>query len=211
MPLARRKASAIQRDFFIVINRLKKFDSENQKKFSYSTFPKINKNEMFFSTESIFISAFREFENFIRDVFLLYCMGTSIKSRKKIKSYLYPNNINHAEKLVQSSLQFLDWNSPDNIIERAELYLHEGYPIKLPFTTHLNKLREYKKIRNHIAHNSTASLKDYYKVLTSHYGTLPLRIPQPGEFLLENEPNDSTKYKLQYYFELIIKLSTDIT
>jgi len=206
----RRKASAIQRDFLIVIDRLRKFDSENQKKFSHSNPPKISKNEMFFSTESIFITVFREFENFIRDVFLFYCLGKSTKSRRKIKSYLHPNDLNHAERLIQSSLQFLDWNSPDSIIDRAEIYLEDGYPIKLPFTTHLNKLREYKKIRNHIAHNSTTSFKDYIKVLTNHYPTLPLRIPKPGEFLLETEPVDITKYKLQYYFDLVINIAKDI-
>lgn len=207
---ARRKISAIKADFLSEIKRLQKFDAENQKKYSAGK-PSLSKREISLLTESIFFSAFREYENFIRDVFLIYSLGNSKYQRRKIISYLQPKDFFHAEKLMQSSMPFLEWNSPDEIIERSELYFVNGYPFKVPYATNLQALKDYKRVRNHIAHNSSASLAQYIKVLKNHYGTIPLNTPSPGEFLLESERRFPGRYKLLTFFDLIINMANGIT
>jgi len=214
MPSSRIKPSAALNDFLSALSRFEKFDAENQSRFSTmsSSTPSmgISKTQLHFLTEAIFFSTYREFENFIRDIFLLYSQEKSHGSRKKVVSYLKPNSFLHAERLIQSSMPFLDWSSADNVIARSELYLKDGFPIKLPYTSNLESLRDFRKIRNHIAHNSSKSLEDYKKVIKKHYGTIPLRIPSPGEFLLTSKKGSSGKYVLLNFFDTLKKIVSDL-
>lgn len=214
MPSFRRKHSAVLNDFHSELRSLERLDAENQRNFSTSTGGSSSKGlsqwQLYLLTESIFFSAFRAYENFIRDVFLLYCMEKRPPSGAKARSFLKPKNFNHTERLIQSSMPFLDWTEPDTVLDRAELYLNEGFPVKLPYTTNRETLREFKRIRNHIAHYSKKSLQDYKKVLRQHYGTVPLSIPSPGEFLLASEKG-SRKYKLLTFFDIMRKVSKDLT
>lgn len=207
----RRRISAVLRDFQVELERLEKYDSGNQRNFSSNQSNKLSKEQLYLLTESIFFAAFRAYEGFVRDVFLLYCLEKPTVSGRKVKSYIRPKNFAHAEEIIQSSMPFLDWTSPHTVVERAELYLKDGFPIKLAYTSHLNKLTNFKKVRNHIAHNSKESLSTYKKVLKEHYGTIPLHIPTPGEFLLVSEALNSPKYKLLTFFDLVRKISIDIT
>ena len=202
MPLYRRKISAVVRDFQTEIVQLERFNSENQRKFSLSI-NLISKNQLHFLTESIFFRAFRAYEKFIRDVFLLYSQGKRSDSGKKAISYLNPKDFLHAETLIKSQLRFLDWGDPDVVIGRAETYLKNGDPIKLPLVSYRDLLQDYRKIRNHIAHDSRESFLGYLSVLRKHFGTIPLFVPCPGEFLLNNDILDPSKYKLQVYFEVL--------
>jgi hypothetical protein len=214
MPSSRRKPSAALRDFVATLSRFERFDAENQGRFSTMSGPTpsvgISKTQLHFLTEAIFFSTYREFENLVRDVFLLYSQEKSHRSRRKVVSYLSPNSFLHAERLIQSSMPFLDWSSPDKVIARSELYLKDGFPIKLPYTSNLEDLRNFRKIRNHIAHNSSKSLVDYKKVLKKHYGTIPLRIPSPGEFLLASRKGYSGKYVLLIFFDTLRKIVSDL-
>ena len=205
--VARRKHSAVLRDFSQELNRLRNFDAENQINFGKG---KLTRRQLHLLTESLFFAAFRAYEAFIRDVFLLYSIEKTPATSKKVKSYLSPLNFAHAEQLIQSSMPFLDWASPDAVIKRAELYLKNGEPIKLPYTTQLQQLRNIKRIRNHIAHNSKESKGEFIKVVKSHYSMVPLKIPTAGEFLLLTEKKLKKQYKLLTYFKLLDKMSTEL-
>ena len=202
MPKSRRRISAVTRDFNSEIRRLQRFDSENQRKFSSST-DSFSKNQLHFLTDSIFLRAFRAYEKAVRDIFLLYCLDKRSDFEKKASSYLKPKDFWHAETLIKSDQRFLDWGNPDKVIQRAETYLKDGYPIKLPLSSNREALLDLKRIRNHIAHDSKESLDDYKSVLRKHYRTAPLSLPCPGEFLLNNDSTDPSKYKLETYFELL--------
>lgn len=204
----RRKISAVVRDFKRQINSLKKHDSDNQSRFNNGT---LNKEQLHLLTEGIFFNGFREYENFIRDVFLLYCQGRESINGKGAHSFIKPKNFNHSEELIQSSMPFLDWSSADEIIKRSELFLRNGYPIKYPYTSNKQKINDFKKIRNHIAHNSTKSLNGYIKVLNQYYRVIPLRIPRPGELLLLRSRRRTSTYKLIEFFDILEKLSNDLT
>lgn len=210
MPVSRRKISAVVKDFSQEIKKLERFDAENQAKFT-SMPCMISKTQLHFLTEAIFSRAFRAYECLVRDTFLLYTLERRPRSGAKVTSYLKPRNFLHAETLIQSSLRYLQWSSPDIVIERAEIYLEEGFPIKLPLTTNRESLRNFRKIRNHIAHDSKKSLNDYKSVLRRHYGTIPLSMPTPGEFLLLNDRIDPSKYKLLVFFELMNSLMSDLS
>ncbi|MBC31679.1 MAG: hypothetical protein CMH48_12655 [Muricauda sp.] len=200
MARKRIKISAAYNDFTSQITSLRSFDATNQTNFQSN---KLSKKQLHFLTESIFFNAFREYENLVRDIFILYTQEKKRTNGKKVKSYLQPRDFYHAENLIKSSMQFLDWNTPNTIIERSELYLKDGYPIKTPYTANRTALFQYKRLRNHIAHNSIESLSGFKKILRSYYGTNPLRIPSVGEYLVLTSKQDATKYHLLEFFDMI--------
>lgn len=187
------------------LNTLRILDDKNQNLFSSSrsNSEHLSIGQMHLLTEALFFAAFRSYEQFLRNIFLLYCCGHQTKRKKLVKTFLNSRSIEHAEILVKSSMPFLDWSSPDNLIDRSEIYLKDGYPIKLSISTNLGRLRELKRIRNHIAHMSNESLSEYKKVVKNHFSTLPLKIPRPGEFLLLTSRRNSSTYYLRDYFQVI--------
>lgn len=210
MSKSRRKLTAALNDFQNEIARLKRFDEDNQSSFNRSP-SGLTKHQLHLLTEAIFFAAYRSYEGFIRDVFLLYCLEKSPSSGRRVRSYLQPKNFNHAEVLIKSSMPFLSWTSPAEVIKRSETYLKDGFPIKLPYSTNNTMLDRFKRIRNHIAHDSSESLNAYKKVLRQHFGTTPLRIPPPGEYLLLIDRNDRSKYYLQSFFESMNQLAISLT
>jgi hypothetical protein len=207
MTASRRKISAVLGDFLRDIDRLVKFDLENQRAYSVGLENKnakrLVKRQLIMLTESIFFSGFRAYENFIRDAFLLYCLEKRPESGKRVVSYLRPKSFQHAEELIQSSLQFLDWNTAETIIKRAELYLLDGFPVKTPYTSGKETFDELRLLRNHIAHRSKTSMNGYRKVLRRYFGTEPLELPEPGEYLLLTDKHERSKYKLLTYFDFL--------
>lgn len=194
------------------IDRLIAFDAQNQTAFSSSTTTvtpitlSIQQLEML--TESIFFKAFRLFENFIRDTFMLYCIEEAPHTGDAVESYLKAQDVQHAEQLVQSSMQFLEWNSPDIVIQRAELYLKDGFPLKDPYSSNKVVLDEMRLIRNHIAHNSPKSSTGYNRVVRErNAGVTPITIPAPGTFLLQQNSRRDSRYNLLVYLTFLKSFS----
>ena len=204
------KISASLNDFNQEINRLQKFDFLNQQKFSNR---ELTKAQIELLVESIFFSAFRSFEGFLREVFILYCMEKQSSKRPKVKSYLKPRTFEHTEQMIKSSMEYLDWTNPSTLVERSEMYLaNNGHPIKLPITTNLQQLKEFKKIRNHIAHNSIESETHFIKIVrTYNNGVQPLRIPNPGEYLMFTSKRNRSNYLLLDFLDLMKQLAIDLT
>jgi len=209
MPIKNRtKISASYKSFIQEIRRLEKFDKLNQINFSKK---ELTKSQIEILVESIFSTGFRTYENFVREIFLLYCLEKQPSKKPKVKSYLKARDFQHTELLIKSSMPFLDWTSPDAIIERSEVYLENGYPIKLPYTTNLQQLRDYKKIRNHIAHNSMESELHFSKIVKNYFGVVPLIVPSPGKYLMLSSKKNPGKYILLDFFELMKTISIDLT
>lgn len=204
----RTKISASYSNFRKDINRLRKFDSQNQLNYLAGN---LTLTQLDLLVSSVFFTGFRSYENFIREIFLLYTLEKKPRSNSRVRSYISPNNFIHAEQLIKSSMNHLDWNSPDKIIERAELFLQNGFPIKLPVTTNLNALRQYKKLRNHIAHNSVESFEEYKKIVVTYYGVAPLKYPTPGQYLMLSSRVNRANYLLLDFFDVIQAISYDLT
>jgi hypothetical protein len=189
------------------IKKLQEFDAINQKNHSDG---KLSVEQIHILTEATFYRAYREYENFLHDIFMQYCMEHETLDKKKVKSFLKPNDLAHAEKLVKSSTRFLDWTSPSEVIDRANTYLSRGFPVKDVYQSKLELLGQYKKIRNHIAHNSSESKEAYITVVKSYNGTIPLRIPAPGEYLLYSDKKHKGKYLLLTCFDNLTMISEKI-
>lgn len=198
--MERRRVSAPYREFINELDALTRLDADNQSRFSSSA----SRRQLILLSEGVFFSTFRVFERFLEDVFVLYTLEKPSISGLKYRSYLKPRNFSHGRELIQSSMPYLDWTSPDNVLSRSETYLVEGAPIKGAIVSSMDTLRDMKKIRNHIAHDSRESLIGYKAVITKHYKTIPLSIPRPGEYLLQMVPKSTpSKHYLVHYIENI--------
>lgn len=193
---------------------LRSLDQKNQTLFASAKRGEgatLTREQVHLLTEAVFFAAFRAYEHFLRNVFLLYCCGIQPGRRRLVRSFLQPRSLEHAETLVKSAMPFLDWSSPDQLLERSETYLKDAFPLKTPLTAHMERLRELKKLRNHIAHMSAESLLEYNKVLRTHFGTVPLRVPRPGEFLLLPSKRFNSLYYLQDYLDIIETVAVAMT
>jgi len=151
--------------------------------------------------EAIVVRAFRAYENLLESAFLEYVQGSSTLSNVPVLSYLTPNSAEHAYSLVKSSQTFLEWNSPAQVIARAETYLQNGGPIKPVIAAKQGFLTDVRRIRNHIAHNSRTSTQEYNKVVLSYLQTMPLTIPTPGQFMQLLKPKQNQRTILRFILD----------
>lgn len=152
--------------------------------------------------EAILVRAFRAYENLLESVFLEYVQGAPTLNNFPVVSYLTPRDTDHAYSLIRSSQTFLEWNKPEQVIERAETYLDNGGPIKPVIASKKSVLTDIRRIRNHIAHNSRTSSQEYKKVVQNYLQTLPLTIPTPGEFLQRAKPKSTCTILRHFLDEL---------
>lgn len=198
--------SGCTRELSREIAGLRRLDKLNQSQHAMGHGKAPTRPQLHVLTEGVFLSAFRAYEQFVRNAFLLLCRGAQLKGRKRVHSCVLPKSTAHAEEILRSSMHFLDWSSPDELVSRAEIYLRDGYPIKDFVTANMKPLRDLKKLRNRIAHSSGEAQSAYEKVVLEHYSTRPLRMPMPGEFLLLSRRGAGT-YHLVYYLDIIESLA----
>lgn len=149
--------------------------------------PRLALSQLATINEAIFVRAFRAYENLLESIFLDYVQGEKTLGGVDVVSYLRPRDAAHAYEMVRSSQPFLEWNSPSTVLARSETYLDSGGPIKTVLAAKQSLLQDFRRIRNHIAHNSRTSTEEYKKVVQRHLTTLPLVLPNAGEFLQLNK------------------------
>jgi hypothetical protein len=212
----RRKVSAPHKEFVKSIDSLLELDQKNQSRLTTNPGRTptgfISQKQLNLLTEGVFLSAYRDFERFLEDVFILYTQSKPTLSNRKPHSFLKPRDFDHAYEIIKSGRDYLDWTNPTFVIDRSEIFLKDGEPIKLSFTSNQAELKRMKDIRNHIAHNSPKSLTQYQKVVRHVYGTVPLKTPPPGELLLKMVPRSSPpQHYLIFYLEILTTIASDIT
>lgn len=155
--------------------------------------------------ESIISNAFRRFENFIENSFLLYLMENKTITGNHVKSFLRPKDLDHAYEMIKSTQIYIKWNDANTMRKMSEIYLDDdGFPLKIPIITNLQTIDEIRIVRNHIAHNSRESERSYKNVIIKYYGTMPSNIPGPGELLQKIvESGTQKKMLLSIYLEKI--------
>ncbi|RWE64078.1 hypothetical protein [Mesorhizobium sp.] len=204
--MERRKVSTVHADFIHELDSLLRLDAQNQRR--YRPGPgrpgpaTLSKHQMVLMTESVFIKAFSHYELFLEELFILYTRNKPTRGGTRVPSFILPKDGEHAREILKSGMQFLEWNSPDIIIRRCEVYLHDGDPIKRSVTTHSARLQRMKAIRNAIAHRSAEAAQKYNNVVRSELRAAPLQPLLPGEFLLSTDPSAPASYFLVSYLNI---------
>lgn len=140
-------------------------------------------SERYLLYEAIFLRLYRAYENLLENVFISYLTGEKTMGGVQVESHVVPMDRDHARALVASSQPFLDWTSPPVVIKRAETYIITGEPVRTAIAASQSHLQQAKKIRNHIAHNSSESAKEFNNVVLHFFLTRPLEPISAGEFL----------------------------
>jgi hypothetical protein len=203
----RRRAGAIHSDFVSEIDRLLRLDAQNQQRFRAGPGrpgpASLSISQMTLITEAIFLRAFSSYEKFLEEIFVFYARGRATRGGELIESFLHPKNGGHARDMIKSHMTFLEWNSPETIIQRCDIYLRDGGPIKIALTSNLTRLGYMRRIRNAIVHRSMEALDRYATVVRSELRAMPLKVPDPGEFLLLTDPQVRTSYFLTSYLDVL--------
>lgn len=204
----RRKVSTAYKSFQQEIDRLRRLDDTNQARYFHGpgrpSANRLSKDQMYLLTESILARAFSRYEAVIEDVFLLYCSGRAGMNGKAVKSYISPKNLVHARSMLKSGMNFLEWTSPDVVIDRCKTYLEQDDPVFIAISTNKTRLEYIKKIRNAIAHSSSEAHSQYLKVVRAELGVMPLNAPKIGEFLITTDQKSARgNYYLREYLDVI--------
>jgi hypothetical protein len=210
----RRRVSAAQKDFVERIDGLRRLTQRSIGRLRTGVgAPKkaeITKAELDVLVEGVFIQAFTSLEELLEDVFLLYASGKKTVSNKSVKSYLNPKDISHARELVKSSMSFLEWNDPEKMLARFEIFLKSPNPLEHAIKANQTKFRTAKSVRNAITHRSVEAMDRYRRVVQAELRTAPIKLPAPGDFLIRRKPTMPNQTFLEGYlidFETIGNLA----
>jgi hypothetical protein len=188
--------------FLVELRRLRAIDRENQSRFRLAApgarSASLSNVQFSLLSEGVFSISFRQFERFLEEVFVLYAKGKRSPSGQRARPFIAPRSSDHALDLMQSAMTFLEWNSPDKVISRAELYLRDGAPVKNVITAHRTVFDDARIIRNHIAHDSRESLRRYRSVAARRLRIAPANVPAPGVFLQQTDPSTGSYFLLTF-------------
>lgn len=207
-------ASSLTKALRTEIGRLIRLDDQNRSRFGWprqiGSGRSVARAQLYVLTEGVFLASFRAYEIFLAELFISFCCGVNTASGRVVVSYLKPKGRAHARELIQSSMRFLEWNNPDDVIRRSENYLKTGFPIKGPIAQNLSILHDVRRIRNHIAHGGPDSKDQYLTALRNHLPLVPTNPPRPGEFLLMPSKAKPAIHNLRFFLDSISAVGTQL-
>lgn len=134
--------------------------------------------------ESLFMSVFRAFENYVEHCFIFSMQGMADMAGRVIPRFAEPGDRKHARDMLMGSQTVLDWTTSTTILRRHDVFMKDvDSGIRLGITDISSVLSTAKDLRNHIAHNSDESESRYSRVIATFHPTPPLATPTPGALL----------------------------
>ena len=165
--------------------------------------------------EGCFLKFIVCWENFTEDYFLACMCGGNTKANKiiKPKSSLLADKKTAFKKLninrKSRESDYIDWLDNEKIKQYSQDYFRRNSRVHKLYEDP-NMLHQIKTIRNHIAHNSGKSLKQFKESVIKQVGYLKLSKPNAADLLLSINRRKSKKFfiiYIEYYIELSQKLS----
>ena len=152
----------------------------------------IQDNDIRQAYAGLYLDLFTEFENLIEKLFIGILKGevkpnnATVRTRVKIKPITELESVMFAEKRKK----YFDWLPySENTIARANIYFINGKPFTLVDEIQKNKIANYHKIRNAIAHKSKKSMTEFQNLIS---GLTLLPEEQTPQGYLRNIPNVAT-------------------
>lgn len=173
------------------LKKLKVLDEIRKNFESASNSRIISSNDIIQAYSGLYLDTFTEFESLIEILFFGILNGSIKLNNPDIKRKITINPRNEIESIVIGEKRsYLDWLPySDFTIPRAKLYFIDGKPFTLLSEDQKNKLKNYHKIRNAIAHKSKKATKEFNDVIA---GLTLLPIEQTPQGYLRNIPNRAT-------------------
>ena len=141
--------------------------------------------------ESIIINLFGKWERFLEEVFIAYMLGETSSRGGSITRYVYPQDRDHAYRMIQNVNLYPDWSDVDKIIINANNFFKDGGPFSI-FQTMKSEINALKRIRNAIAHTSLKARADFENLIQGKIGYKPDGIT-PAKFLIDYKTGHSRR------------------
>ncbi|HAQ17712.1 MAG TPA: hypothetical protein DCR40_00585 [Prolixibacteraceae bacterium] len=139
----------------------------------------------------LYLDLFTEFENLIEKLFMGLLNGDIRPNNLLVtKKVIIKPSTEIETVLLGEKKNYLDWLPyPDNTIVRAKIYFRDGKPFTFISAIQKDKISNYHKIRNAIAHKSKKAMKEFDAIIST--STLLPHEKTPQGYL-RNIPNRAT-------------------
>lgn len=183
-----KNSKKIHKEFLTKLKVLNRTRKNFEKAFSSNI---INQDDIVQAYAGLYLDTFTEFESLIENLFFGILTGTIKANNASVtrKVTIKPNN--EIEPVVYSGKAYLDWLPyTDHTIKKANIYFIDGKPFSFLEQPQKDKLSNYHKIRNAIAHKSKKAMKEFNEVIA---GMTLLPLEKTPQGFLRNIPNRATK------------------
>lgn len=163
--------------------------------------------------KGVFLQTVINWENFIEECFL----SAMCKCKTINKSIVRPKisiskNKNEAFKTLinfesERNCGYLDWLNHSKIKKKVEKTFHHNSRFHVLYKD-CQTLNQLQTIRNHIAHNSKKSKKEFETFLINEFRYIPPSINDVSDFIISKTKNNQEYYKkyIIYYREIAKKI-----
>lgn len=160
--------------------------------------------------ELALLRAYRAWEAFLEESFLLFMVGGSPGRRRAPKRLVVPASRVTARLLALQGRNYPEWGE-DKTLKLAKVFFRGGEPYEGALRTRANRLADIRSVRNEIAHGSPESRSRFLAVARKELkGVVPARLT-PGGFLDTSMPSVSPPQAfLEGYLELLRAAAKEI-
>ncbi len=164
--------------------------------------------------EGVFLRIVIIWESFLEELFLRALCKCKTKTNKVIKpKTIISKNVQKAYKKLNIQKKnrdnsYLDWLDYSTLKERAETYFHHRSRIHKIYSNP-QYLHQIKAIRNHIAHSSVKTKKDFQEKIIEQVGYLTIPNANVADYLFSTKRNSNKKF-YEIYIEFYISLANEL-
>ncbi len=140
--------------------------------------------------EMIALQAFYFFESAIETIAAKICCGAPYADGT-IPTLLNPRYRTLDDALIAMrtlnrarAKGLLKWNQAPVITDNVIHMIDGAENFCTVCNNHAAKINEIRRVRNHVAHNSTSTRHEFGQVLQTRLGAVPRRLPRAGAFML---------------------------
>lgn len=185
----------------------KELDSLIQIESQYQTNLSTHRAALNLSIEYIFLCGYKTWEKFLESVFISQSRYNDPVSGKRPYPFLDPRTEKHAHELIKLEKDYIDWTSPDSVVSRAEILFRNSKIITDPIKSSMQDLRDAKRVRNHIAHESQETLRLFDDLTMKRLGK---KFKTAGNYLLSKPSGNNDHYAI-FYINKFKQLVTEIS
>lgn len=127
--------------------------------------------------EVVMLRLFAILENTLAEIASKLCCSADYNSGKKPVINVKSKSVVDAEfkmrsynRSIKKQLRYLKWTSRDEIFNNLKFVMDSKDPFLINLDYHKAIFNEMRHVRNHIAHISSSTKKEYKKVIKSTYG-----------------------------------------
>ncbi len=148
--------------------------------------------------EHCFMRIYLSWEIFLEDAFILYLLDQADIKGNKYTRFAYPQDEDHAYRLLKGTKQYPDWTSIDTVNTLSNLFFKNSGPFSFLCSNPV-EFSQMKIIRNRISHVSKQSIKAFNKLTNTQIATTNM---SAANFLSTLKDHTTITY-YSYYTDII--------